>query len=66
MEWKPIETVEPWARVLVYRPDITPDKQVFEALATPDGGYSDPVYAEWDGFGATHWMPLPAPPHSKE
>ena len=61
-EWNPIETVEPDARVLVFCPRLDPDKQVFEALARPNGEYSDPVYYEWDGTGATHWMPIPSGP----
>ncbi len=60
-EWQPIETVEEYARVLVYVPK-NEDILVLEALACPNGKYYDPTYNEWDGVGATHWMPLPEPP----
>lgn len=63
LEWHPIATVPAGQRVLVYRPFFSKDvPTVFEALAEPDGSYGDPVYSEWDGEGATHWMPLPDPP----
>lgn len=59
--WKPIETTPDDDRsVLVYVPGS--HKEVFEALATKTGRYYDPVYNEWDGDGATHWMPLPKAP----
>lgn len=66
-EWRPIETVPPGRRVIVFVPGMTvgngdSDARVFEAIAEPDGSYQDPVYSEWNGPGATHWMPLPEPP----
>jgi hypothetical protein len=62
-EWQPIETIDPDLKgsVIVYVPTET-NRKVFEAIASPGGGYCDPVYDEWDGKGATHWMPLPEPP----
>lgn len=60
-EWQPISTVPINTRVLVYAPSSKYVK-VFEATAYPDGQFFDPVYTEWDGGGATHWMPLPSPP----
>jgi hypothetical protein len=59
-DWQLIASVPNQERVLVYAPQQFP--QVFEAIAEPDGSFSDPVYHEWDGTGATHWMPKPAPP----
>jgi len=61
MEWLPINTLPlGGATVIVYVPR---DKRpVFEAEAFPDGSFEDPTYSEWDGNGATHWMPLPMPP----
>jgi hypothetical protein len=60
MEWQPIETVPDGDsdRVLVY----SPEWGVCEARASKDGSFYDPVYWEWFYKGATHWMPLPAPP----
>jgi hypothetical protein len=60
MDWRPIETVPDGDndRVLVY----SPEWGVCEARASKDGRYCDPVYWEWFYEGATHWMPLPAPP----
>ncbi len=63
-KWQPIETVPPpgdkgGARVLIYDPTFD---LVMEARAYSDGRFFDPVYWEWDGTGATHWMPLPDPP----
>lgn len=60
--WNPITTVPQNARVLVFDPAMPSGREVFEATAKPDGTYHDPVYCEWDGTGATHWMPLPHPP----
>lgn len=56
-KWQPIATVPLETRVLVYAPDW----HVIEAFAAPDGSYR-PRYNEWYEHGATHWMPLPAPP----
>lgn len=66
-KWMPIETVPEWERVLVYCPinktgDPSCFVHVFEAKAEQNGFFYDPVYSEWDGSGATHWMPLPEPP----
>lgn len=65
-EWKPIETVPTAAsnmdrapRVLIFDPI---ENIVCEARASANGDYYDPVYDEWSGTGATHWMPLPDPP----
>ena len=61
MEWQPIETLsKDEGPVLVFVPGQ--ERAVFEAIATRAGLYFDPTYSEWDGEGATHWMPLPAPP----
>ena len=57
-EWQPIETVPTETRVLIFDPTW----RVCEAFADPNGHYFDPRYDEWDGTGATHWMPLPEPP----
>jgi hypothetical protein len=60
MNWQPIETAPNDERpVLVYVPGERP---VFEAIVTSEGWFYDPTYSEWDGKGATHWMPLPEPP----
>jgi hypothetical protein len=63
-KWYPISTVpainrqtHELPRVIVYN-----GHAVFEARATKDGCYYDPVYDEWNGEGATHWCPLPDPP----
>lgn len=60
MGWQPIETIpdDEELRVLIY----DPKHGVCEARASKNGSYGDPVYWEWDGKGATHWMPLPEPP----
>ena len=64
MGWQPIETVPMpdkdgyGPRVLIY----SKQDGVCEAKAYRDGDYHDPVYFEWTGKGATHWMPLPEPP----
>jgi len=62
--WRPIETIpcnDPECSFLIYAP-LSPQKQVFEARANKCGAFYDPVYDEWSGTGATHWMPLPEPP----
>lgn len=69
MTWQPIETVPIKQRVVVFVPTHTEgngdsDPRVLEAIAEPTGGFYDPVYSEWSGQGATHWMPLPAPPEA--
>ncbi len=65
-EWKPIGTVpREGVYAIVYAPSEM-GKPTFEAFVFPNGDYSDPCYDEWAGSGATHWMPLPAPPHNPE
>ncbi len=60
MKWQPIETAPDGERVLVFSPGE--ELAVCEAIVDGGGRYYDPVYLEWDGRGATHWMPLPEPP----
>lgn len=57
--WQPISTVENGSEVLIFDPK---HRKVYHALAWKNGEYADPIYTEWDGSGATHWMPLPKPP----
>jgi hypothetical protein len=64
-EWQPIETapMDGETRVLVYHPGGY--HEVCEARlwrSRDEIVYQDPVYDEWNGSGATHWMPLPEPP----
>lgn len=58
-EWQPIETIEDGSEVVIFDPKYG---KVFHAVAWKNGDYADPIYSEWDGIGATHWQPLPAPP----
>lgn len=62
-EWRLIETLpNDYETVIVFVPGRDP----FEAMACRNGTYEDPVYNEWDGEGATHWMPKPPPPIGAE
>lgn len=63
-EWQLIKTVpvlpDSGFECIIYSPEVGSR----HAIAYPDGSYHDPVYQEWFGKNATHWMLLPPPPQS--
>ncbi|MEH2501270.1 hypothetical protein V1290_000081 [Bradyrhizobium sp. AZCC 1578] len=75
MNWQPIETAPKDKTILLYGPQVGGSK---DDLAGWDGnivasGYYDGIDTSWcvtgstwrgPFIGATHWMPLPAPPDS--
>lgn len=63
-EWQPIDTAPKSGRFLVGGPTITGRSPPWHIEIVK---YRDtrgcPISAD-DAFDVTHWMPLPAPPHS--
>ena len=70
-EWKPIETAPKDGRdIWLFVPKEVPG-QLVGYWSADDGGfwqYREQLVADVAGWidGATHWMPLPSPPHQKE